>query len=174
MALGQSSAVQGYKSVGHSRPTMSFGQRLWRNLLLVLLTPVALPILALALVLWVLSRCVLYLGIWMWWLPQGKDVLLVSSDSPVWKEYMEERIVPLLTDRAIVLNWSERRRWSKWSFPTLVFRAFAGRRNFNPMLVLFRPLRPAKFFRFLPGFQELKHGNVTEVEKIRRELLLFL
>jgi hypothetical protein len=107
----------------------------------------------------------------MWWLPRGKDVLYISSDSPIWKEYMETEILPLVAERAIVLSWSARSKWPNWSFAVRVFRTFGGRRNFNPMIVLFRPFRRARIFRFLPAFQERKHGNSASIEQLRRDLM---
>ena len=89
-----------------------------------------------------------YLLVWVWWLPKGKDVLYVSSDSPIWREYMETEVFPLVAQRAIVLSWSARSKWPRWSFAVRVFRTFGGGRNFNPMVVLFRPFG-SKDFRLL-------------------------
>jgi hypothetical protein len=51
------------------------------------------------------------------------------------------------------------------------FRTFGRRRDFNPMVVLFRPFRRARISRFLPAFQEQKHGNSASVEQLRRDLM---
>jgi hypothetical protein len=59
-----------------------------------------------------LSTELLYLLVWALWLPRGKDVLLVYWDSPIWHEYVTTQILPLVQDRAVVLNWSERKKWS--------------------------------------------------------------
>jgi len=40
----------------------------------------------------------------------GRDILLVYSDSPIWHDYIEERILPHLGERAVVLNWSQCRQ----------------------------------------------------------------
>src|SRR5688572_7815817 len=102
----------------------SFGQRCSEAALVDLLLPVVLPLLVVGLVLHVLNRMAVCLLVWIWWLPAGKDVLFVSSDSPVWQEYMQTEILPLVAKRAIVLNWSERSRWSKLSFSVRVFHTF--------------------------------------------------
>jgi hypothetical protein len=39
------------------------------------------------------------------------------------------------------------------------------------MVVLFRLFRRARIFRFLPAFQEQKHGNSASVEQLRRDLM---
>ena len=98
-------------------------------------------------------------------------MLYISSDSSIWKEYMEAEIFPLVAERAVVLSWSDRSKWRKWSFAVRVFRTFGGRRDFNPMVVLFRPFRRTRIFRFLPAFQERKHGNSASIEQLRRDLM---
>lgn len=142
--------------------------------IVLLFTPILLVIGIPALLLFALSRLILYSVIWLWWLPRGKDVLLVSSNSPVWGDYIKERILPLIDGRVIVLNWSERSRWPQWSLRVFVFRAFAGRSNFNPMVVLFKPLQRARVFRFYSAFRDWKHGHAEGLEKLRRDLLLTL
>ena len=139
-----------------------------------LLLPIILPLLIVGLVLHFLNNIVIYLFVWVWWLPKGKDVLYVSSESPIWKEYMETEVFPLVAERAIVLSWSTRSKWPKWSFAVRVFRTFGRGRDFNPMVVLFRPFRRARIFRFLPAFQEQKHGNSANVEQLRRDLIQVL
>jgi hypothetical protein len=139
-----------------------------------LLLPLILPLLLIALMLYWLHRLLLYVLIWCIWLPRGKDALVVYSDSPIWRDYMMQQVVPLLEERAVVLNWSERSQWPRWSFATHVFRSFGGNRDFNPMVVLFRPLRRAKFFRFWSAFKEWKHGKTFEVDWLQRELNLYI
>lgn len=54
------------------------------NLLLVVFLPIILPLLLVAVTLFFLYRTTLYLLVWTLWLPRGKDVLFVCSDSPIW------------------------------------------------------------------------------------------
>lgn len=146
-------------------------RRVLRLTLIVFLLPIILPLAILGLVLHVLNKAVVYLLVWVWWLPRGKDVLYVSSDSPIWKEYTEAEMFPLVAERAVVLSWSARSKWPKWSFAVRVFHTFGGRRNFNPMVVLFRPFRRTRIFRFLPAFQGRKHGNNASIEQLQRDLM---
>jgi hypothetical protein len=154
-----------------NREAESTGQRVLKVTLVVLLLPIILPLLILGLVLHLLNKVVVYLLVWVCWLPRGIDVLYISSDSPIWKEYMEAEIFPLVAERAVVLSWSARSKWPKWSFTVRVFRTFGRGHDFNPMLVLFRPFRRARVFRFLPAFQERKHGNDAVIEQLRRDLM---
>jgi len=88
----------------------SFSQRLKNAVLVVpvvLFLPFILPLVLLAIIFHILYRTTLYLLVWVIWLPRGKDILFVYSDSPIWHEYMATQILPLVQDRAVVLNWSE-------------------------------------------------------------------
>src|SRR5918911_507082 len=46
------------------------------------------------------------------WGARGRDLLLVYSNSPNWQPYVEANWLPRWGERAVVLNWSERSRWS--------------------------------------------------------------
>lgn len=150
------------------------GKTLVRKALDAALVVLLLPIILLALVAFGLSLLyggALYLLVWLLWLPKGKDILFVYSDSPIWHEYMTTAILPLVKRRAVVLNWSERSKWPLWSLGVSVFYRFGGDRDFNPLVVLFRPLRRARTFRFWPAFKDWKHGYREPVERLRQELL---
>ena len=157
-----------------SRVPQPLARRVWQAAVIILLLPVLLPLIILSLTFWLLHRVTLYLLVWVLWLPKGKDILFVYSDSPIWKEYMTQQLLPLVQERAIVLNWSERSKWRKWSLPVRVLRSIGGGRDFNPMVILFRPLRPALAFRFCSAFKDWKHGEPESVERLRNELFLQL
>lgn len=144
--------------------------KIGRIALLIVLAPLIIPLALVGLILFFLNRLVLYVLIWLVWLPRGKDVLFVNSDSPIWHDYMAEQVLPLVIKRAVVLNWSQRENWSRWSFTVHVFRTFGGSRNFNPLVVRFPPLQRARYFRFLPAFIDWKHGDAASVEQLRQEL----
>jgi hypothetical protein len=149
----------------------SQAQKIVKAALLVLLTPIILPLAVVGIVLHVLNKITVYLFVWVLWLPRGKDILLVYSDSQIWQEYMTTQILPLVRERAIVLNWSHRSKWPRWSFPVYVFRSIGGRQNFNPMVALFRPFRGATVFRFFAAFKDWKRGQAESVEQQRRDLM---
>ena len=154
-----------------TRQNRPFAQRFWNAVLLIVLLPFIVPLGLVALILYLTHRIVLYILVWLIWLSKGKDLLVVYSDSPIWHDYMVNEILPLVEKRAIVLNWSERESWSRLSFRAHVFRQFGSRREFNPLVVLFRPLRRAKVFRFWLPFKDWKRGYREPVEKLREELL---
>ena len=146
-------------------------KKLLRAALVVLLLPLVLPLALITISLALLYRGALYLLVWLLWLPKGKDILFVYSDSPIWHEYMTTEILPLVERRAVVLNWSERNKWSPWSLGVAVFHSFGRSRDFNPLVVLFRPLRRARTFRFWAAFKDWKRGYQEPVKRLRQELL---
>ena len=139
--------------------------------LTLLLLPIILPLALIGFILFPLHRATLNLLIWLLWIPRGKDVLLVYSDSPIWRDYMRTQVLPLVQERAVVLNWSERKSWPRWSAAHSAFRSFGGGREFNPLVVVYRPFRRAQCFRFFSPFKDWKRGNTEPVERMRQDLI---
>jgi hypothetical protein len=106
------------------------------------------------------------------WQPQGKDLLLVYSNSPHWKQYVEENWLPRWRQRAVVLNWSERGTWQRERGPEVaLFRAFAGDREFNPLGIVVPPEgRRALVVRFWRPFRDYKHGRDRLLRAAEAEL----
>jgi hypothetical protein len=134
---------------------------------------VLLPLVVVAGVLWLMTAALLLLVVWLTWCSRGRYVLVVYSDSPVWRDYFEQNVIPVVGSRGVILNWSERKQWS-FSVPVALFRFFGGAREFNPLAVVFRPLAWPRRFRFYGPFQAFKHGRPQEVEDTRRDLLKLL
>jgi hypothetical protein len=132
-----------------------------------LLVIVLSPILIIVIILYLLWGTILSIAIWLTW--QKQRVLFVYSDSPIWKDYIEREILPHIQDRAVILNWSERRNWEN-SLEVMAFRYFGGYRNFNPIGIVFHPFRFVKTYRFFEAFKEFKHGDRKRVEEIKKEL----
>lgn len=109
-----------------ARRKQPFRRRLGNALLVVILLPFILPLALTALALYILHRIALYMLIWLLWLPKGKNILLVYSDSPIWHDYRVTQVLPLVQEQAVVLNWSERNKWPRWSFRVHMFHWFGG------------------------------------------------
>jgi hypothetical protein len=137
-------------------------------LLLVLLF----PLLMLALIPYLLYTMALYCAVWLLWCRRGKDVLFVWSESPIWRYRIRTRLLPKLGRRAVVLNWSLRAQWTgRFSLARIAFRHFGGDREFNPLAVVFRPLRRAKTFRFWRPYKQLKQGHPEVLERMETAFL---
>jgi hypothetical protein len=142
--------------------------RWWQIALLFPLIPILMVLAAIALACFVVASICLHVTIWTIWCLRGRDILLVYSDSPIWHDYIQEAILPKLGARAVVLNWSHRKRW-RLSLARLAFHHFGGYRQFNPMAVVFRPFRRSKIFRFWQPFKDFKHGRTAPLHRMESE-----
>ncbi len=96
--------------------------------------------------------------------------VLVTSDSPNWKQHIESRWIPRFGDSVVILNWSEHKRW-RLSVYTLIFRRFVGaEHNYCPSIVLLNGLKQPLVFRFFYAFRDAKHGNRSALEELEERL----
>jgi hypothetical protein len=113
----------------------------------------------------------LYLVVWSWWIGRApRRVLFVYSDSPNWKEHIEQRILPRLPQNAVVLNWSRRAQWPRFSLAVLLFRAFSGDREFNPIALVFARFEFVERFRFWQPFRDAKHDKDESLNMLEAAL----
>ena len=153
-----------------SNPTPKQKARWWQVALFIPFAPLILVVLVLWLVFFLVSTVCLHIAIWSWWCIRGRDILFVYSDSPVWHDYIEQHILPVIRERAVILNWSQRstRLWRR-SLAVAAFKHFGGYRDFNPMGIVFRPFHSAKVFRFHPPFRDYKHGKPEKLLAMQQE-----
>ena len=144
------------------------------RILLILVVVVCSPLILSLLLACGLYALLLHVLLWMFWSPVGKRVLFVYSNSPVWQSYIEDNILPRLPHGSVVLNWSERRRWRRWSLSAAVFHFFGGSREFNPLAVVVRPLRWVRVFRFWRAFRDAKHGNRNALHLLETRFFSYL
>ncbi len=139
-----------------------------KNVGLVILFVFVIPVVLLWVVLQVLLQVFVVFIVWFRWNLRGKDMLVIYSNSPSWKEYFERGFLPLVADRAPVLNWSERAKWPLFSLETTVFQLFKSGKDYNPMLVRFPAFRLPRRIGFYEAFRDAKHGDpylLLEIEK---------
>ena len=106
----------------------------------------------------------------MFWRLSGIRGVLVYSNSPHWKTYIEERWLPKVGDRMIVLNWSQRKQW-RFSLASEMHGHYCGQnQNYNPAAVIPRGLRHPLVFRFFYAFRDAKHGNREALEWLEKRL----
>jgi hypothetical protein len=134
---------------------------------------VLLPLVVIVALLWLINASLLLSVVWLTWCPRRRYALVVYSNSPVWQEYFERQVISRLGERAVVLNWSERKRWTL-SLAVILFRVFGGSRDFNPIAIVFEPLVWPRTFRFYKAFRSFKHGRPEDVEKLRLEFFRLL
>lgn len=136
--------------------------RVRRLLIIVLAVPallLILPVLLIALGVGTVYGAYLRLRFRLRW-GAGRPALLVYSDSPHWKSYIEANWLPQLGERAVVLNWSERSQWNRsHRLEAAVFRHYAGTQEFNPIGIVLSGWRPAEVIRFWQPFRDFRHGR---------------
>jgi len=127
-----------------------------------------LPLVVAVMLFWALYSISLYIFVWACWWTCGRDLLFVYSDSPHWKKYIEEEILPRIQDRAVVLNWSERRNWiRKMTLGSMLFRHFGGYREFNPIALRFRPFWIHHTYRFWEPIRKWrKKGDRADLDSL--------
>ena len=138
--------------------------------LLLVLSPLLLPLIAVLALAWIVGAVALHLLTLLFWLPAGRRVLFVYSNSPLWKTHIETEILPRLPSTTAVLNWSERSQWSSWSLPVMLFRFYGGHRQYNPLAIVVRPWRGPKLFRFWRAFRDFKHGKDESLRSVEAAL----
>jgi hypothetical protein len=141
-------------------------------LVLLLLALVVVPLLVLIAIFYFLFRGYLYLAVWLFWCFRGRHVLFVYSRSPNWELHIEHDVIPRLPPSSVVLNWSDRRAWSRRSLEANVFGHFLGDREHTPSAIIFRPFHRARVFRFHEAFLEAKHGKHEQLDRLEREFLV--
>jgi hypothetical protein len=151
-----------------SNPIRKQKGRWWQIAALIVLAPLLLVVAVFALVFYLIYTVCLHFAVWTWWYGRGRDVLFVYSDSPIWHDYISEQILPHLGERSVVLNWSQRREW-RFSLARMAFHHFGGSREFNPLAVVFRPLRRTRTFRFWQPFRDRKHGDPKALRRMESE-----
>jgi hypothetical protein len=105
----------------------------------------------------------------------GRNVLFVYSESPTWKAYVEETILPRLGTRAVVLNWSERARWRPWApRHAQAMHHWGGTRDFNPLALVFTGLWHVETIRFHRAFLDFRHGDDTALREAEARLFTLL
>jgi hypothetical protein len=140
----------------------------WHVVVVVPLVPLLIAVGVIALLAFAVASACMHVVVWTWWCLRGRDILFVYSDSPIWRDYVEQNILPHLGDRAIVLNWSQRKQW-RLSVARLAFHHFGGYRQFNPLAVVFRPFRRTRTFRFWEPFRDFKHGRPAALHTMELE-----
>ncbi len=92
--------------------------------------------------------------VWIDWKRQGKDVIVIELDSPHSREWIS-RLSPMLSNRAVFINWSNRKNWEPSMLAVQLFRVFGPHgipEQFTahslPAAIVFRTFRRPMVFTF--------------------------
>lgn len=101
---------------------------------------------------------------------KGEYILFVYSNSRLWKDYMEQKVVPKIKDHAAILNWSERSQWDHALWMIRAFHHWGGDREYNPLAIVYRNFWVVRIFRFYKLFYDYKHGKADSLRKVETSL----
>ncbi len=107
---------------------------------------------------------------WLMAAGQGKFIIFIYSDSPNWKSYLESSLFPKIQPDAVILNWSERRKWKR-SWIVRAFHHWGGNKDFNPLAIVFLGITSVKTIRFHKAFLDRKHGSEDTLQEAEEKLL---
>lgn len=100
----------------------------------------------------------------------GIHGVLVTSDSPVWKDYIQENWLDRFGSRFIVLNASRCSQWHNCPATRLYFFFCPQVENYCPAVLLLRGILRPHVYRFFYAFRDHKHGNDTALLKLEEDL----
>ena len=102
----------------------------------------------------------------------GKDVLIVYTDSPHWKDYIETRWLPRWGDRAIAFDRSK--PWRADQVEARLWRAVAGQAEHTPIVIVIPPRGRVQIVRFWLAFRDFKHGKDKRLRDAEARLATIL
>ena len=102
----------------------------------------------------------------------GKDVLVVYTDSPHWKEYIEANWLPRWGDRAIAFDRSK--PWREDQVEARLWRAVAGTAEHTPVVIVVPPRGKVQIVRFWLAFRDHKHGKDARLRDAEARLAAIL
>ena len=88
---------------------------------------------------------------------QGKDLLIVLTNSPHWQPYIEREWMPRWGGRAVVLNRSL--PWRRDSPEARLWDAVKGSEQHTPLAVVVPRSGSIRVVRFFKAFRDHKHGK---------------
>lgn len=109
------------------------------------------------------------------WFPQNKVALLVYSDSPNWKEYIDKNWIPKIGNRVTTLNWSESNQPGKEkSLESKIHLRFSPPKGYVPMIIFFNKKGPPQVISFHKAFLNFKHEKDYLLKKKEKQLFELL
>jgi hypothetical protein len=98
----------------------------------------------------------------------GKDLLLVYTDSPHWRPYIEEHWVRRWEKRAVIFNRSE--PWQPGQLESRLWRSMAGILEHTPVAIVIPARGRPSVIRFFRAFRDFKHHKERRLHEAERAL----
>ncbi len=140
--------------------------RLLKVLILISIIIFIIPILVYMLILELSYRIIFRIRI----ITNGKRIIFVTSNSPIWHDYLENRWVNRITKYAYIVNWSERNQWNNSQWEIRMFRHWGGDRDMVPIIIFYENFFHIQKFRLYKPFIEYKHGKDRALSNIEFDI----
>ncbi|HKH92861.1 MAG TPA: hypothetical protein VKA54_13725 [Gemmatimonadaceae bacterium] len=102
----------------------------------------------------------------------GKDVVIVYTDSPHWKDYIETHWLPRWGHRAVALDRS--RPWSFDQPEARLWQVVAGSVEHTPVVIVVPRQGRVHVVRFYLAFRDFKHGKDRKLREAEARLAKLL
>ncbi len=106
------------------------------------------------------------------WISNGKNVLVVYSESKIWKEYFEKKLIPQIENTAVILNWSLRHK-SRDNEKTLALEVlkFFRKQWYYPVAFIFGNNADIQIFDFHESYIKMIKSGTGEYKKMEEDFL---
>jgi hypothetical protein len=129
--------------------------RIINVLILIAIIIFLIPILIYLLILEIIFRIIFRIRI----IINGKRIIFVTSNSPIWHDYLKNKWVKRITKYAYILNWSERTQWNNSQWEVRMFHHWGGDRDMVPIIIVYINFFHIQKYRLYNPFIEYKNGK---------------
>ena len=106
--------------------------------------------------------------------PPEKVALIAYTKNRKWSPYIDERILTAVAKCAVVVDRSNAQWKQRHPVEERAIRHWAGRREYNPVVITFIPMQNPKVFRFYEAFQDTRRRRHEKLERQTASLLAAL
>jgi hypothetical protein len=99
-----------------------------------------------------------------------KRIIFVTSESPIWHDYLNNKWIPLIKEHAYILNWSQRKEWDESQWEVKAFHHWGRDREMNPIFIIYGNLLNIQVFRMYEPFIDYKHGKEKKLLDMEKEI----
>ena len=106
--------------------------------------------------------------------PSNKFILFTYSESENWAQYIEENILPKISEHAVIINRTKQQDWKKeYGLERRALDSIAGH-GINPVALIFRNGYRTKTIAFYEAFRDMKHGKESAINQKCQELFAYV
>ena len=99
---------------------------------------------------------------------EGRDLLIVYTDSPHWKDYIESKWVARWPNRTVTLNLT--RPWSRKQPEAALWLAVRGIVEHTPLIIVVPRSGKLRVIRLFAAFRDFKHGKESRLRAAEQQL----